>query len=835
VLGVLLALRAGESRAGAALSADIAPQPLAAALAEFAHQTGLQFIYVSRLARERSSKGAHGGLAPGAAISELLEGTGLGFEFLNDRTVHIFESTKSKAAARQSDKGVAGRGVDSRTTAPTSMEEFIVTGSRGVEALSQVPVSIGVWTRQQLEMSGAKDVATIANLTPGVEFDAYPDYSAGIETNIAIRGVDAKDGSTTAIYFDDIPVPSDRASSFGRAYPVMFDLDRIEVVRGPQGVLFGEGAEGGAVRFVGAQPSLINYSAYASGEVLATARGAPTYEAGAAAGGPLIADAVGARVGAWMRREGGFVDRVDPFTGATVDANANRSHSEAAKAAIAFAPTDSLVITPSIAYQSVDLHDSSAFYTYLSDPANGVLKSGKLLQQWANDRHYLLSLKATAALTGVNLSMVTGYFRRHALAMQDQTNVAYWRWPNPLGDEYPVSYADARPDIIGIDQITLSQQVRLASSNNSERLSWVAGALYLYGHNVGAQDIGTAALADGGALNGWTVTYRTTTQLAVFGQIDWQLRGRLRATLGARLEHDSYHSLAQLNFQSVEYFAVDGAATPVTPHFGLAYQGAGTGLYYATVAKGYRGGGPNASIGAACAVSTPLAYGPDFVWSYELGAKNSLLDARLQIDASLFHISWHDVQVQIPVPECGICYTINAGAAASDGFDFGLRARLPKHIQVDATVAYASAHYTKTVISDNAVVVGKGDAIGVLPLVTAPWMATASVIYEFALPGGVRASLQAQDAFHSRNPGPFTSDNPAALVFAPTRRPNPSTNLLNLRAQVTWAHFYLSVFVNNALDSQPTLQRRNYVPTDTLFYATTFRPRTIGIATNWHY
>ena len=132
-------------------------------------------------------------------------------------------------------------------------------------------------------------------------------------------------------------------------------------------------------------------------------------------------------------------------------------------------------------------------------------------------------------------------------------------------------------------------------------------------------------------------------------------------------------------------------------------------------------------------------------------------------------------------------------------------------------------------------VVPTGDAIGALPLVTAPWTANASTVYEFALPGGVRASLQAQDTFHSRNPGPFTSDNPAALVYAPTRRPNPSTNLLNLRSMVTWPHFELSVFVNNVLDSQPTLQRRNFEPADTLYYATTFRPRTVGIATNWHY
>jgi iron complex outermembrane recepter protein len=491
------------------------------------------------------------------------------------------------------------------------------------------------------------------------------------------------------------------------------------------------------------------------------------------------------------------------------------------------------VITPSIAYQSVDLHDSPAFYTYLSDPANGVLKNGKLLEQWAKDRYYLLSLKIAAAFSSMNLSMVTSCFRRHALAMQDQSNVNLWNWPNPLGPEYPVSYADAKPDIVGIDQITVSQQVRVASSNSPERLSWVAGALYLHSHNVGGQDIGTAALADGGSVNGWAVSNRTMTELAVFGQIDLHFRDHLRATLGARVERDSFHSVERLEPWPWQYFTVDGAATPVTPQFGLAYQGAG--LYYATVAKGYRGGGPNASLGGICVVSTPRAYGPDTVWNYELGAKNSLLDARLQIDASLFHISWHDVQVQIPVPECGIGYTANAGEAAIDGFDVGVRAKFLEHIQTDATVAYTNARYTQTVTSDNAVIVARGDAIGALPLVTAPWTATVSATYEFALPSGVRASLQVQDAYHSRNPGPFTSDNPAALVYAPTRRPNPSTNLLNLRSVVTWAHFELSVFVNNALDSQPTLQRRNYVPTDTLFYATTFRPRTIGIATNWHY
>ena len=97
-LAVLIALWTGESRAGAALSADIKPQPLASALAEFARQSGLQLVYVSQLAKSRASKGAHAGLAPAEALPALLEGTGLGFEFLNERTVRIFESTTAAPA-----------------------------------------------------------------------------------------------------------------------------------------------------------------------------------------------------------------------------------------------------------------------------------------------------------------------------------------------------------------------------------------------------------------------------------------------------------------------------------------------------------------------------------------------------------------------------------------------------------------------------------------------------------------------------------------------------------------------------------------------------------------
>ena len=98
-----------------------------------------------------------------------------------------------------------------------------------------------------------------------------------------------------------------------------------------------------------------------------------------------------------------------------------------------------------------------------------------------------------------------------------------------------------------------------------------------------------------------------------------------------------------------------------------------------------------------------------------------------------------------------------------------------------------------------------------------------------------RVTLSAQDTYNSRNPGPFSSDNPLAVTYAPARQANPSTNLLNLRGTAAWSSFELSLFVNNALDSQPTLQVRNHISTSSLLYATTFRPRTIGVAGKWRF
>src|ERR1700752_2733181 len=195
-----------------------------------------------------------------------------------------------------------------QAAAPSALQEVVVTATRREENLSKVPISVTALTQEALDDRGIKDFSEVARFTPGVNFD-----NSGTN-NISIRGISGTGGAgTTGIYLDDTPIQM-RALAFSpdEAVPKSFDIDRIEVLRGPQGTLFGSGSEGGTVRYITTQPSLSKTSVYSRAEVATTEGGDASYEAGVAAGGPLVQDKFGARVSVWYRRDGGYVDRINP-------------------------------------------------------------------------------------------------------------------------------------------------------------------------------------------------------------------------------------------------------------------------------------------------------------------------------------------------------------------------------------------------------------------------------------------------------------------------------------------------------------------------------------------
>jgi outer membrane receptor protein involved in Fe transport len=812
-----------------ALSASIDAQPLAQALADFAQQSGLQLIYISALAENHRSQPVAAGLSPTAALTQLLAGTGLRFEFLSDRTVSIFAVPPDERPEKDS------------SAAKTALEEVLVTAEKREESLSVVPISANVLTSADMDAAGIKGISGIAAVTPGVEYDYDTQFGPGILTRLGIRGINSDTGAaTTGVYIDDVPIQS-RQSGFANAYPVTFDLTRVEVLRGPQGTLFGAGAEGGAVRFITTEPSMTEFTGQYRAEVSQTEYGGPSYETGAATGGPIVDGRVGLRISAWYRDDGGYVNRVNPFTSATLDSEANRSSTRALRAALLFAPTDSLHINPSLSYQSVGRHDSPIFYPYLSNPSAGVFNNGKLLRQPSTDAFTLASLKLEQQFRFAKLTAVASYFDRPAQAMFDATNEAgilfFGGYGNPLGPGFPASYADAVPDMLSLHQSQQSQEVRLTSADPEAPIQWVAGQFYSLARQVHTEDI--YEIAAPGNPGYYNADHTTDTIVAAFAHVNARLSPRWTLSAGVRVDRT----------QSEETDYAGGFAypdlppsthgityeTPLTPQFGVSYKPNENNFFYATIAKGFRIGGVNAQTPAGCQTAAPSSYASDTVWSHEIGAKDLLFDGRLQVAGSVFEIDWNRVQTTFTL-DCGFNYVANAGAAKSSGFDVVV-SLFPLHaLSFDVTLGYDNVHFTQTILNPAGEVLADRDAVvGGVPSVPSPWIGAANLRYEWPITNEIKGCVRFDEVVHSHNPGPFTELDPRAIGYDPRFVADPATSILNLKLCLIWSKLDLRLFVNNALDAHPLLQPSADAPGSLPVYAYTLTPRTWGLAGAWRF
>jgi iron complex outermembrane receptor protein len=807
------------------LAADIPAQPLAQALEAFARQTGLQLVYVSELVQTQRSRAVSSGLSASNALGRLLEGTGLRFEYLTPRSVHILAAVVGppKEAVTQIREREA-------------MQEVIVTAQKREESLNVVPISANVLTSAELNAAGIKGIGEIAAVTPGVEYDYDTQFGPGILTKLAIRGIKSEVGtSPTGVYIDDVPIQS-RQSGFGSVYPVTFDLTQVEVLRGPQGTLFGAGAEGGAVRFITTEPSATEFTGQYRAEVSQTEYGGPSFETGVAAGGPIVDGRVGARISAWYREDGGYVNRVNPFTNATVDSHANRSSSTALRAAVLFTPTESLRITTSISHQSVGLHDSPIFYPYLSIPSAGVFNNGKLLRQPSTDGFTLASLKLEQQFDFAKLTVVTSYFDRPAQAMFDATNEAgilfFGGFGNPLGPGFPASYADALPDMLTLHQSQLSQEVRLTSPDPGAPIQWVAGQFYSLARLSHTEDI--YEFAAPGNPGYYNRDDTTDTIVAAFAHVNARISRYWTLSAGVRVDRtrseDTSHAggFAYPDLPPVTH----GTAyeTPLTPQYSISYKPNETNFFYATMAKGFRIGGVNTQIPASCQTLVPSSYTSDTVWSHEIGAKNQVFDGRLQVAGSIFEIDWNRVQTNFTL-DCGFNYVANAGAAKSTGFDLAVSA-FPLHaLSFTVSLGYDNVHYTKTILNPSGEVLVDRDAVvGGVPSVPSPWIGTANLRYEWPITHEIAGYARIDETVHSHNPGPFTELDPKAIGYDPRFVADPAINMLNLKLGLIWSRLDLRLFVNNALDDHPLLQPSSDAPGSLPVYAHTLTPRTWGLA-----
>jgi outer membrane receptor protein involved in Fe transport len=798
-------------------------------------------------------------------------------------------SAWSQNAAQTPEAAAAQAGAENGGDNINKLETVVVTSQRREQVISKVPMSVAAMNAAALDKKSMHDLTDISRATPGLTLSS-PDPSG--ESNVSIRGISSIVGSaTTGIYIDDVPVQIGNIEGCpilcaGDPTPKIFDLDRVEILRGPQGTLYGSSSEGGAVRFITAAPKLRGeLTGLAHAEVSTWQDGAPSAEAGLVLDAPLVTDLAGYRLSLWQQHTGGYVDAYSPTTGELTKRNINASNSQVARLAVKFTPTDELTITPSFYYQDVKQADRATYTESV-----GLDKTNANIAQPNHDRFGIGALTLDYDFKGFGAKLILSHLKRTEDRTDDYSNFGEGReilnqLTLPTG--FPVAALDQPlPTQKGTatansftrnSQNTWTEEIRLTSTDSKNaRLSWIAGAYFQVARQGFLENIfeNVAALSSvydalwggGGALYDpndplGNLSYTEndhfkTTEQALYGEASYKLAPDLTASVGLRLTRTTASFDSTLGgwwSGGPGYYTGASEEHPVTPKFGLSYQATPESLYYVTVSKGFRPGGANSSLATNPTCQTdlnnlggdsvePLIYKSDSVWSYELGSKQTLAGGAAQLSASLYWINWNQVQTQVELPTCGFGYIANMGTATSKGFDLEIEAKATKALTLSAAMGYDNAQYTQSVInagytlglSPVQYLVKSGDAMP-----TPRWTATFGAEYGWHLDGLGQAFARADYQFAT---GYYRSGSEGTQAYDPLTRDVSALHMLNLRAGVKSGAWDYSLYIKNALNTRTEMSRFHSFSQSAIdgqpsqyYTGTALAPRMLGASINYRF
>jgi iron complex outermembrane recepter protein len=751
-----------------------------------------------------------------------------------------------------------GRPAHSQQPQSDQLQEIIVTAEKRTENLKDVPSNVSVLSQDELLEHNVTSAEDITRTVPSISFNTGGSgLGVGVgETNIEIRGVSSSSGAATVgVYFDDVSVTVDNKNGIGAPAPMMFDLSRIEVLRGPQGTLFGASSEGGTVRYIFNTAKLNETSGQVAGEMSGTDHGGFNYQTTLVANLPLIADKAAVRVDVGYISQNGWIDNYS-LDGALQKSGVNSNQTHFFRIAGTIQPTDSITLTPQVIYQQVHSDDSPVFY--LKDeayyeansafvppplPTDGLYHQHKQVAEPSTDTVVIPSLTGTFNFDSSDLTSVTSYYYRDYERTSDGTTFDSFiiavdflgrpptdrvlaTLPSPV--DQPVTYR------------TFSQEVRLAShapASGELPLTWVAGLYYSdqsavysnydsipglstafanaygYGINSAQSPIGDPAIPN---LYAHDYVYTEngrydTKQYAIFGQAGYAIFERLHASLGLRGTYaDSTTAVTQgglFALGNLTPFAKNDHFSSTTPKFSLVYDLDATSTVYASVGEGFRLGGelytplPTGSNNICSADyatfglsnSPASSFGSDHLWSYEIGTKGRALDNSLSFDVAGYYLNWTNLQQAIYLPTCGYYDTVNIGNAESYGAEVEARYKLKAVPGLVLGLTGGTNHATIT-SSNNLLTARPGQHI----LYTPRWSATASIDYQQHIAGNV-------DGFSSWDYDFTGTSNGSYLVTNPNYN-NPEYAVMNLTVGTRFGNWELAIFAKNLLNDHTIIQ-----------------------------
>jgi iron complex outermembrane receptor protein len=768
------------------------------------------------------------------------------------RCAAVFAAMVVGWSAAQADPGQAH---DSAT-----LDEVLVTAQKVTEDARKVPESISVLSEAQID---ARHLTEIADLTRSIPNLSFSSQGGPGNQNIELRGISSTAGSATvSVYLDDVSMTVRNLDTQGQAEPSFFDMQRIEVLRGPQGTLYGASSMGGTIRYISNPVDMTAVGGNVYSDVSGTKHGGVNYTERGVLNIPLIANQLGIRVGLSTTHDSGYIDHYSPDTGQLLQRGVNGDGETAARLAMEWQPSPNLSIKPAFVYQDNRSDDLNVVDLGLGLP--DLLSQEKRVTESGHDTIAVPSLTVIDRSDWGTLTSVTSYFYRRFVRTVDGTayNSGF------LGTAYldqaapPITGLDGNLDgyLVGnvaspvhytVSTRQISEELRFASpkfAQGSNPFTWIGGAYYSHQKldsmdyenapgisNVIATVYGAAvqtAVFGGPFANDFLYLQHkiyAEQQYAPFGELTYNFSSALRLTAGLRY----IKSRITLNRTgdgfinggpTISAATIDGSAT--TPKVALTYDVDDATTTYLTASKGTRLGGPNrpvptvvcgpdlAAIGLTAA---PNGYGADSLWNYEGGVKSRLLDGRLSVTGDLFYVNWKNIQEDINLPTCGFDFNTNVGSGKSYGTEAEIRFK-----PVSDWLFGLAAGYTHATLTSNQPSLGIQDGD---PLPGAPtWNADASVEYDLHFTDAVKGFTTADWNWVGSSHG-------AVLKTDPDYN-RPTYSLLGLNAGVDYETWEIAVFAKNVLNDQKIIQRPNLQSVNRGY---TLTPRTIGLSASFRF
>lgn len=611
----------------------------------------------------------------------------------------------------------------------STLEEIIVTAEKRSSTIQDTPISISALSGEQLQQQGITGITGVVQSIPGISM-----RTAGPgQTELEMRGLSSSGGAspTVGFYLDDYPLTSPAASLVGKVVidPDLYDLNRVEVLRGPQGTLYGSGSMGGTVKLVTNAPVPNQFE----GSVDVTGSG--TSGGGFNRGGnlmlnvPLIDDVLAMRiVGTDKYRDGWITRYVEPnfpaptnpgpcgpgwpgctrgdvaaVTPSQTTPRINWERLQGGRVEVLAQPTAALKIEATAIYQKITMGDYDEYDLPPGNPSARYQPNNS--NEPISDEFKMYGVTASYDFSFAQLTSATAYYSRVENQTQDTAEALFSLLPL-YGAALTQFYTSPFSETDTTHQF--SEELRLASSGEGA-FQWIGGAFFSKFESIFAEYNASVPLVSTipGAIdaNPDGILYQANNpyhikQYAIFGEGSYAFTANWKLTAGARW----YRFDSTANEETEGYLATTGSAKPLLSNFETANSGVNPKVtvsyeqnhdltLYATIARGFRPGGINQQIpNPPCSLTTET-YGPDSLWNYEVGEKAKLLDNRLIVNADVYYIRWSQVQQSVNQP-CGYPLSENAGIAASYGPELEVTATLTPELTLAVSATYTHATLT---------------------------------------------------------------------------------------------------------------------------------------------